>query len=131
MSKPDNIPEDVWEAAIKVELDRPSHVRGYIGDIPNEAAVLPVALAILEDRVKRGDAPVSFVGTVSTLFRYGSGGIVKLDQPVRDRHYAVINGQTKGRLALHPLRAGVRVCGVGMLGPEAVMASDVAPAEPA
>lgn len=47
MNRPDDIPEWAWEKAIKVELDRPSHERGYIGDVPNLVSVLVIARAML------------------------------------------------------------------------------------
>lgn len=50
MSRPEDIPEDVWEAACAVERALPGPVRGGIGDLSNEVVARPIARAILAER---------------------------------------------------------------------------------
>ena len=70
-------------------------------------------------------------GVVSTEARFGFGYIVKLDEPVKGRKHAVISGDTAGKMILASnqptgkIEIGLRVKGVGKLGPDGIAAKTV------
>ncbi len=71
----------------------------------------------------------SFTGQISRLSLNGRNAIVRLDANPKNIGFAVINGETDGRLSLlndkGELEVGLQVSGEGIMGPEAILALKV------